>query len=78
MKIQSKAIKKIQNVFIMKRNLKETRKIISEIKKEREEEFQQLLKKYVKEWEDVKYLERVEIHINSFAYQVNLLFIFIY
>ena len=76
-KIQNKAIQKIQNIFIKKRNLKATRKIICEVKKEREEEFQLLLKKFVKEWEDIKCLERVEIHINSFAYQVNLLLIFI-
>lgn len=77
LKIQAKAITKIQSVFIMKRNLRETKKIISDVKKEREEEFQLLLKKFVKEWDDVKCLERVEIHINSFAYQVKVLLIFI-
>lgn len=78
LKIKSNAIRIIQNIFIMKRNLKETRKILCEIKKEREEEFKLLLKKFVNEWDDVKCLDRVEIHINSFAYQVNMLFIFIY
>jgi hypothetical protein len=72
LRILEKATKIIQCFFNLKKKLKESRRAIAEMKRDRAEEFQFLLKKFVKEWEDIKCLERVEIHINSFAYEVNM------
>lgn len=69
-KLKNKCARKIQVNWRLHIILKNTKNKIKEVENENEEEFEFLLNKFKKEWDDIKCLERVEIHINSFAFEV--------
>jgi len=63
-----KMAKKIQRYWRIYKLYMKTKETIKENFKEFVDDYADLLKKFKKEWQDIKGIERVEIHLNSFSY----------
>ena len=66
--LRNKMAKKIQQCWRIYKLYMRTKETIKENFKEFVDDYAELLKKFKKEWQDIKGIERVEIHLNSFSY----------
>lgn len=67
-KRREKMAHKIQQCWKIYKLYKNTKKIIKEGFDEFIDDYSQVLRKFKKEWPDIKGIERVEVHLNSFSY----------
>lgn len=63
-----KMAKTIQQYWRVYKMYQKTKEILKTNEREFFEEYTEILKKFKKQWEDIKGIERVEVHINSFSY----------